>query len=42
MARELGMTKAQVRPLPRQVAGSQRTPVPDRPLPEPAARELAG
>jgi len=42
MARELGMTKAQVQPLLRQVAGSQRTPVPDRPLPEPAARELVG
>jgi hypothetical protein len=42
MARELGMTKAQVQPLLRQVAGSQRTPEPDRPLPEPAARELVG
>ncbi len=42
VARELGLTKAQVQPLLRQVAGSQRTPVPDRPLPEPAARELVG
>lgn len=42
MARELGLTKAQLQPLLRRVAGSQRTPAPDRPLPEPAARELVG
>lgn len=42
VARELGLTKSQVQPLLRQVAGSQRTPAPDRPLPEPAARELVG
>jgi hypothetical protein len=42
IAREVGLTKAQVQPLLRQVAGSQRAPVPDRPLPEPAARELVG
>lgn len=40
IARELGLTKAQVLPLMRQVAGSQRALVPDRPLPEPADREL--
>jgi len=42
IARELGLTKAQVQPLLRQVAGSQRTLVADRPLPEPADRELVG
>ena len=42
IARELGLTKVQVQPLLRQVAGSQRTLVADRPLPEPADRELLG
>lgn len=42
IARELGLSKVQVQPLLRQVAGSHRAPVPDRPLPEPAARELVG
>jgi hypothetical protein len=40
IARELGLAKAQVQPLLRQAAGSLRAP--DRPLPEPADRELLG
>lgn len=42
VARELGMKPAQVAPLIRQVAGTYRTAVAERALPEPAARDLVG
>jgi hypothetical protein len=42
IAGELGLTKAQLQPLLRQMAGSQRALAPDRPFPEPADRELLG
>ncbi|HEY6797187.1 MAG TPA: hypothetical protein VI248_21145 [Kineosporiaceae bacterium] len=42
IARELGLTKAQVQPLLRQVAGSHRALAAEQPLPGPAERELVG
>ena len=42
MARELGLTKAQVQPLLRQTAGSTRASTPERVLPVPGDRALAG
>jgi hypothetical protein len=42
IARELGMRPAEVAPLLRQVAGSHRQPVADRPLADPAERDLVG
>jgi hypothetical protein len=42
VARQLGMKPAQVAPLIRQVAGSYRTAADQRPLPEPADRDLVG
>lgn len=40
VARELGMKPAEVAPLLRQVAGVQRGPLVDRPLPEPGERKV--